>query len=362
MLGRAQAFGSRADTVRVQDAMAMPGRPLDSATRAHMEPRFGYDFTNVRVHTDDRAAQSARSIGALSYTVGSDIAFASGQYAPSRPIGRQVLGHELAHVAQQSHTPPASDLTIAPAESFAEREADDVSAKVASGGVLDRPVSAAPLSVQRLSTGAKIGLGIGGGLVGLAAMAASIVGIDTATRESRGLDDIERSAAFRVFGNSLDYDKVRVAEDPIMSIGGYARTPGNTIYFPRGTTKDKDASPERQAWYYPFLIHEMTHTWQTQHGVSTMRKVLTALRGHSAYNYAGPEGLRKAASEGAHFVDFNTEQQASICGDYAKALIKGGDTAPYEPFIAEVKNGGLPVQNKPATAEDVMPTGKTMLA
>ncbi len=164
--------------------MATPGRPLDSATRALMEPRFGYDFANVRVHTDDRAAQSARSIGALSYTVGSDIAFAPGQYAPSTPIGRQVLAHELAHVAQQSHTPPNSDLTIAPAASRAEREADDVSAKVGSGGVLDRPVSAAPVAVQRLSTGAKIGLGIGGGLVGLAAVAASIVGIDTATRES----------------------------------------------------------------------------------------------------------------------------------------------------------------------------------
>jgi hypothetical protein len=78
-----------------------------------------------------------------------------------------------------------------------------VSAKVASGGVLDRPVSAAPVSVQRLSTGAAIGLGIGGGLLGLAGLAAGIVGIDTALRQSRGLDETELTEAFRVFGNSL---------------------------------------------------------------------------------------------------------------------------------------------------------------
>lgn len=134
--------------------------------------------------------------------------------------------------------------------------------------------------------------GRAGGLLGLAGLAAGIVGVDTALRQSRGHDETERTEAFRVFDNSLDYGKVRVAEDAIMSIGGFARTPGNTIYFPRGTTKNKDA-PERRGWYHPFMIHEMAHTWQTQHGVS-MRKVLTALRGHSAYNYDGPEGLKKA--------------------------------------------------------------------
>lgn len=341
--------------------MAAPGHPLDNATRAYLEPRFGYDFTNVRVHTADQAAQAAQSIDALSYTVGSDIAFAPGQYAPATPIGRHLLAHELAHVAQQSHAPRDSELAVAPAAGFSEREADAVAAEVAGGGVLDRPVSTTPVSVQRLSTGAAVGLGIGGGLLGLAGLAAGIVGVDTALRQSRGLDEAERTEAFRVFGNSLDYDKVRIAEDPIMSIGGYARTPGNTIYFPRGTTTDKDA-PERRGWYYPFLIHEMTHTWQTQHGVSTMRKVLTALRGHSAYNYDGPEGLKKAAAQGAHFVDFNTEQQASICGDYARTLINGGDAAPYERFIAEVKHGGLPVEKKPEIDDGVMPSGKTMLA
>jgi hypothetical protein len=206
-----------------------------------------------------------------------------------------------------------------------------------------RRMLAAPVSVKRRST--HTGRVIGGGFLGLALLLAGIVGIDMAFRQSRGLDETERREAFQVFGNSLDYDKVRIAEDPIMGIGGYALTPGNIIYLPPRTTKDKD-SPERRWWYYPLLIHEMTHAWQSQHGVSTMRKVLTALRGHSAYNYDGAEGLRKATTQGVHFVDFNTEQQASICADYISVVTDGGDKTPYEPFIAEVTNGGLPVKKK----------------
>jgi hypothetical protein len=344
--GRGTVTGGTPDAALATRALRSPGRPLDPATRAFMEPRFGHDFSNVRVHTDDAAARAARSIDAVSYTSGTDIAFASGRYAPESPKGREVLAHELTHVVQQSHAPPSTAARIGAPDSAAEHEATAAARQVAGGGVPDRPVSASLAAVQRLSLGASIGVGIGAGILGLAGLVAGIVGIDTAVRESRGLDENERKQAFRVFGNSLDYDKVRIAEDPIMSVGGYARTPGNTIYFPPGTTKNKD-SPGLIGWYYPYLIHEMTHTWQTQHGVSTMRKTLTALRGHKAYVYNGPEGLKKAAQDGGHFLDFNTEQQASICGDYAKILINGGDATPYEPFIAEVKRGGMPVTERP---------------
>jgi hypothetical protein len=359
MVQRAPGFGPHAGVTREADpgagimsaslvgqTLRSPGRPLDAGTRAYMEPRFGYDFSHVRVHTDDTAERSARAMNAVAYTAGTDIAFDGGRYAPNTPGGRALLAHELTHVAQQSHAAPNSMTATASGDSAAEREAATVSRQVADGGALDHPVSAAAEPVQRLSTGAAIGLGIGGALVGLVALAAGIVGIDMAARESRGLDEAERKEAFRVFGKSLDYDKVRVAEDPLMSIGGYARTPGNTIYFPPGTTKDKD-TPALRGWYYPFLIHEMTHTWQTQHGVSALTKIRTALRGKPAYDYKGPAGLRKDAAAGAHFVDYNTEQQASICGDYASALINGGDTSPFEPFIAEVKNNGMPVAEKP---------------
>jgi hypothetical protein len=66
-----------------------------------MEPRFGYDFSGVRVHTDARAAESARAVDARAYTVGSNVVFGTGQYAPTNEAGKSLLAHELAHVVQQ---------------------------------------------------------------------------------------------------------------------------------------------------------------------------------------------------------------------------------------------------------------------
>lgn len=86
----------------VREAMHDSGQPLDPRTRGYMESRFGVDFGNVRVHTDDRAAQSARQINARAYTVGSDIVFSAGKYAPETSSGRKLLAHELTHVVQQS--------------------------------------------------------------------------------------------------------------------------------------------------------------------------------------------------------------------------------------------------------------------
>lgn len=86
----------------VREALNDSGRPLDPHTRGYMESRFGVDFGNVRVHTDDRAAQSARNINARAYTVGSDIVFSAGKYMPETVSGRKLLAHELTHVMQQS--------------------------------------------------------------------------------------------------------------------------------------------------------------------------------------------------------------------------------------------------------------------
>jgi hypothetical protein len=85
----------------VREVLGSPGRPLDAETRAYMEPRLGHDFSKVRVHADDRAAESARSVGARAYTVGNAVVFNSGQYAPQTPSGLRLLAHELAHVVQQ---------------------------------------------------------------------------------------------------------------------------------------------------------------------------------------------------------------------------------------------------------------------
>jgi hypothetical protein len=85
----------------VHQALTETGRPLDAGTRAFMEPRFGHDFSGVRVHTGSLARESARAIGARAYTVGRDIVFAGGEHAPENPMGRRLLAHELSHVVQQ---------------------------------------------------------------------------------------------------------------------------------------------------------------------------------------------------------------------------------------------------------------------
>jgi hypothetical protein len=87
-------------------AVATGGSPLPTASRAYFEPRFGHDLSSVRIHTHDRAASAARAINARAFTLGRDIAFAPGEYAPETLAGRQLLAHELAHVAQQRHTEP----------------------------------------------------------------------------------------------------------------------------------------------------------------------------------------------------------------------------------------------------------------
>jgi hypothetical protein len=89
----------------VHEVLRGSGQPLDAATRAFMEPRFHYDFSRVRLHTDAAAAQSAKAVNARAYTVGTDVAFAPQMYAPHSQEGRRLLAHELAHTIQQRAAP-----------------------------------------------------------------------------------------------------------------------------------------------------------------------------------------------------------------------------------------------------------------
>ena len=111
----------------VHEVLRSQGQPLDAETRAFMEPRFGHDFSNVRTHTDGKAAESARSINALAYTVGNNIVFGRGQYAPGATTGDRLLAHELTHVVQQEAV-GSSSVQAKPAidqpGSTLEREAD----------------------------------------------------------------------------------------------------------------------------------------------------------------------------------------------------------------------------------------------
>ena len=94
--------GSNTAPASVDRALASSSRPLEPVLRQDMEQGFGHDFSQVRVHSGTAAEQSARDVSANAYTVGHDIVFGAGRFAPQTSQGRRLLAHELTHVVQQS--------------------------------------------------------------------------------------------------------------------------------------------------------------------------------------------------------------------------------------------------------------------
>ena len=85
----------------VHQVLSSPGRPLDPGTRGFFESRFGFDFSQVRVHTGKKAEESAAAVNAVAYTVGPNVVFGTGRYLPSTSEGKRLMAHELTHVVQQ---------------------------------------------------------------------------------------------------------------------------------------------------------------------------------------------------------------------------------------------------------------------
>ena len=140
----------------VHDVLRSPGQPLDTDTRAFFEPRFGHDFSAVRVHSDGEAATSAQMVNASAYTVGAHVVFNSGEFAPSTMSGRRILAHELTHVLQQrggsAHHPTGiQSLALGTAGDVYEQEADRIAQSVMENGapVRGSVSTAQPAVVQR---------------------------------------------------------------------------------------------------------------------------------------------------------------------------------------------------------------------
>src|ERR1700730_4092879 len=135
----------------VHEVLRSAGQPLDPGTRAFMEPRFGHDFSQVRVHTDAKAAESALAVNAVAYTVGQNhIVFGAGRYAPTNYAGRRLLAHELTHTIQQ-RLGQGSRLAVVESQDH-EREADAAADDVLSKRPISRlkPLNSRSVSRQKL--------------------------------------------------------------------------------------------------------------------------------------------------------------------------------------------------------------------
>jgi hypothetical protein len=384
------------------------GQALPRSERAFFEPRFRSDFSNVRVHSNTRSAQVARSIRARAFTHGNNVVFDAGQYAPGTHAGRQLLAHELTHVAQQRsgiqrrlnkqpgvklrapkilqrdllayNKPrhkviplpclalycPLTYVTIS-AEAPGLRSA--LSALIASGKVkevksksgnrswfaanhhrnckrsdIERALRIARYSMARRMSRAlydihgeylykKDKIVIAAHHLG---RIKKTIGTRLITQRSRSLTEFEIRQAKIVFKSALKYAKVTIEDGSMkarfMSLGGYARTLGNTIYFPAGQSRDM-----------PFMIHELTHVWQYQKmGVSSTFKCLWA-QATAGYKYI-PKGTKdpdqymlRQRGRGKTLYSYNLEQQGDILEHFYDRRRRGQPVIGYQLFARDVK-------------------------
>jgi hypothetical protein len=135
----------------VHEVLRSPGQPLDAKTRAFMEPRFGHDFSRIRLHTDAKAAESAQALNALAFTVGPNIVFGADRYAPMTREGQRLLAHEMTHVLQQEGYDALNpQLTVGSADDQFEREANAAAAQVLRGEDAEATRGLSTNSVQTL--------------------------------------------------------------------------------------------------------------------------------------------------------------------------------------------------------------------
>jgi len=387
----------------VQEVLRTPGQPLDAGTRAYMEPRFGHDFSRVRVHTDARAAESALALNALAYTAGNNVVLGGGQYNLNHTAGQRLLAHELAHVIQQderqSSPIPALVSEKVPyriqgsffgslwegiksvgraiggaisnaAEWVGERLRDvgmwainllrDLPARLARLGqaVLDGLsgiVSFIPEAIRVLATGgisafagwlwerAKAG---GFWVLRLVSRVFDAVGgpelvelITHLVTRATQLTSRERGAAQFVLGPNA------IRWDNVrVAEGGllsiiFALNQGRA--FATFHTINLPSSGAGSRSDLSVVVHELTHVYQYEKVGSLYLGQAIHAQATIGYEYGGAEGLNSDRAAGKHYRDYNREQQAQIAQDYYNHHISGEDTTAYEPFIAELRAGQL---------------------
>lgn len=141
----------------VHDVIGSSGSPLAPEVQRDMQSRLGHDFSDVRVHTGGAAHQSAQSVNAQAYTVGSNVVFQDGKYDPSSAGGKQMLAHELTHVVQQRSGPvdgteSGGGVKVSDPSDRFEREASATAEAAMSAGHVAAPAASAS-AVQRMVDG-----------------------------------------------------------------------------------------------------------------------------------------------------------------------------------------------------------------
>lgn len=333
----------------VHEVLQSPGQPLDGVTRAFFEPRFGQDFSQVRVHTDARAGESAQAVNALAYTVGKDVVFGTDQFKPNTPEGRLLLGHELTHSVQQTCNTEKSPSRLGPVHDAYEQEAERQSARIARGeptteihidsagtglssGFIQRTLFGGILGgISGAAGGALIGGLLGGpigavigGIAGL--VGGALIG-EKASTDGRSLTPLEISYAKEIFKESIDYSTIRVTRDSMYTVGA-PLTIGNTIHLKSSWGHFKGDTLELTPSGIETLIHEMGHVWQYQNGgLAYIPESLWVQ--FKAFVSGGDRGgayeWREAHKAGLPWEDWNPEQQAQSIEDYNKLLRKSKD-------------------------------------
>lgn len=267
----------------MHDVLGSSGQPLDAGTRAFMESRFGHDFSQVRVHTDAQAAESAWAVNALAYTVGRDVVFGIGQYLPQTSRGRHLLAHELTHVLQQGQVDSAGisphALSISNPADPAEQEADTIAHRVVNGNISRNSLrNKTPPVLHRQTPGIRLPRGI------------------------RWLDPTEEKMARSVYGSSLIYSKIYLSD----ALGAKGRP--FTTYVPVPLMGDITVINIGPAAYRTpgsdrnLLIHELAHCWQSQHNIYPSQFMVNsiasqALGGDEAYCYIPGKAFGEYAAE-----------------------------------------------------------------
>jgi hypothetical protein len=266
--------------VQAAEEAREPGKPLSKRTRTFFENRMMGDFSGVRIHTGPKADQAARSVNAKAYTLGNDVVFRSGEYRPETRDGKRLLTHELTHVVQQRN----ADL-----------------------GLAGPPVMALQRDDESQGVGVK-SPAIEQSILQLGSVQAERVGRTLTSREIR--------TAQQVFGDSINYQRVRIAYDPVLTL---SMTAGDTILF--------------EPVHDEILIHELAHVWQYQHIGSEYISHSGREQVTSIVKSAVQEGITEATRSGAYeyelepdkpLLAYGTEQQAMLAQTYYVHHYGGG--------------------------------------